>query len=109
MRTLKFIVDGQTMWKDPSCDFANLVPGTEEYLQAEFSFSSEWDGCVKVVDFSSNMGREYQPQALENGKTCSIPAEALRKRIFKVRVLGKKGDFKLTTNKVIVDQNGGKV
>ena len=39
MRTLKFIVEGQIIKQDPSCDFTNLVPGTEGYLRAEFSFS----------------------------------------------------------------------
>ena len=39
MRTLKFIVEGQIIKQDPNCDFSNLVPGTEGYLRAEFSFS----------------------------------------------------------------------
>ena len=39
MRTLKFIVDGQILRQDPTCDFSNIVPGTEGYLIAEFAFS----------------------------------------------------------------------
>lgn len=109
MRTLKFIVDGLTIKPNPSCDFSGLVPGTEGYIQAEFSFSPEWNGTVKAVGFFSNMGREYEPQVLKDGKTCMIPAEALEKRIFKVRVIGKGNDFKLVTNKLVVWQNGGNV
>ena len=108
MRTLKFIVDKQVMSLDPKCDFTGLYPGSEGYLQAEFSFSSDWNKAVKVAAFFSNLGREYPPQLLEDGKTCMIPAEALEKRKFKVQIIGKDGDAKLTTNKVMVSQNGGK-
>lgn len=109
MRTLKFKVDKQIIEKDPDCDFENLVPGTEGYLQAEFSFSSEWNSCVKVATFHSMIGKEYPPQPLVGGKYCMIPAEALKKKRFMVGVAGKKDGRKLTTNKVLVVQNGGNV
>ena len=108
MRILKFIVDNQVIQLDPTCDFDNLVPGTEEYLQAEFSFSPEWRGYTKVASFWSVLGREYQPQILKFGRQCMIPAEALKKRTFKVQVIGCKDGVQLTTNKVAVRQNGGK-
>lgn len=109
MRTLKFIVEDQIIRQDPNCDFSNLVPGTEGYLQAEFSFSPEWTGCARVATFYSMMGTEYDPQILEGGRTCMIPAEALKRRTFKVQVLGKGVDSKkMTTNKLVVNQNGGK-
>ena len=106
MRTLKFIVEGQIIRQDPSCDFTNLVPGSEGYLQAEFSFTPEWTDCVKVAGFYSAMGKEYPPQVLHNGKTCVIPSEALKRQIFKIRVVGRKDNLKLATNKVAVSQNG---
>ena len=46
MRTLKFIVKGQTIVLDPNCDTTSLVPGSSGYVQAEFDFSSEWEGDV---------------------------------------------------------------
>ena len=104
MRTLKFKVDKQIINKDPTCDFTGLVAGTEGYLQAEFSFSSEWDGCIKVADFSCR-GKECPPQVLENNK-CVIPNEALIERTFSVRIIGKRKNLKLTTNKAVVVQNG---
>jgi hypothetical protein len=109
MRTIQFNVNKQTLSLDPSCDISGLVPGTKGYLLANFSFSSEWDGCVKVAAFFSNLGREFEPQVLANGTSCVIPAEALAKSIFKVQVIGQKGDYNLQTNKVIVHQKGGKV
>lgn len=107
MRTLKFIVNDQIISQDPNCDFNDLVPGTEGYLKAEFSFSSEWNGTVRVAGFYSQMGTEYPPQVLEDGKTCIIPAEALKRRVFKVKVIGKRNGLKLETNRLVVYQNGG--
>lgn len=109
MRTLKFIIDGQIIKKDPNCDFSGLVPGTEGYLNARFSFSPEWNGCAKVAAFYSNFGREHGAMVLEDGVSCKIPATALAKKTFYIRVFGKKKDFKITTNKVSVDQDGGVV
>ena len=109
MRTLKFIVDKQIITQDPSCDFENLVPGTEGYLQAEFDFSPEWKHCVKVAAFWSVLGREYQPQVLKDGATCMIPAEALAKKKFMVSVVGQSKTRKMTTNKLTIVQDGGNV
>lgn len=109
MRTLKFIVNGQTIEKDPECDFDNLVPGTAGYLRAEFKFSSEWSGTDKVAGFYSALGREYPPQVINAANTCMIPAEATKGEKFKIQVFGLRGaDFKITTDKVTVCQNGGK-
>lgn len=106
MRVLKFVVDKQIIKQDPDCDFSKLIPETEGYLQAEFTFSDDWDDCVKVAFFCSTMGTEYQPQILKNGKTCIIPAEALKSQNFKVGVIGKRKGFKLITNKATVRQKG---
>lgn len=111
MRTLRFIVNDQIITQDPYCDFSGLVPGTEGYIQAHFSFSQEWRGCVKVASFYSALGKEYEPQILKDGETCMIPAEALAKQVFKIKVTGQDmfpTTKKLVTNKVTVTQNGGK-
>lgn len=108
MRTLKFIVDKQTIRPDPNCNFTGLIPGTENYLRAEFSFSNEWENTVKVVAFWSILGNEYEPQELKDGKSCIIPSEALSKVSFKIQVLGKKGKTRLSTNKLTVSQTGGR-
>lgn len=107
MRTIKFIVNKQTITLDPSCDLSELVPGTSGYVRAEFSFSNEWDDCKKVVAFYSNLGTEFEPKPLTNRNVCDIPTEALKKSIFKVRVIGQNSKYKLTTNKVTVYQRGG--
>lgn len=107
MRTLRFIVEGQIIKQDPNCDFTNLIPGSEGYLRAEFSFSPEWNSCTKVASFWSATGKEYSPQLLDDGRSCMIPSEALKKYSFKIGVIGKSNTMKLKTNKVAVKQNGG--
>ena len=109
MRTLKFIVDNQMIKQDPDCDFDNLIPGTEGYLRAEFSFSPEWNGFKKVVAFYSALGNSYTPQLLLDGKTCDIPFEALKKRVFKLQVLGERSGLKIRTNKLDINQNGDRL
>ena len=104
LRVLKFIVNKQDIKQDPKCDFDGLVPGTEGYLRAEFKFSKEWDGCVKAVGFYSRLGREFEPQLLDTNDGCLIPSEALKGRVFSLKVIGKKGDLKLTSNKIIIYQ-----
>lgn len=108
MRTLKFIVNGQIIKQDPKCDFSNLIPASEGYLVAEFSFSKEWNAFSnKVAAFYSPLGREYPPRVLADGKSCVIPFEALKKKSFKIKVIGGNNIFHLETNKVVVHQNGG--
>lgn len=108
MRTLEFIIEEQSIRLDPDCDFDGLVPGTAGYLQAKFSFSPEWDDCVKVAAFFSNLGREFPPRVIDGYGICKIPLEALKQSIFKVQVIGQGKDKTLTTNKVKVYQRGGK-
>ena len=107
MRTLQFNVDGQILTPSPECDFKDLVPGTEGYLQAGFSFSSDWDGCAKVVGFWSMMGKEFEPQVLSDEDICIIPADVLKRKEFKMQVLGKREKYTITTNKLTVSQDGG--
>lgn len=105
MRTLKFIVDKQLILKDPDCDFSGLIPGTDEWLKAEFSFSAEWDGFAKTILFWSPLGIPYPERALYDDGVCLIPEEATKMRIFKISVKGTKGEATLTTNKIAIIQD----
>ena len=110
MRTLRFIVKGQVITRDPTCDFDGLVPGSNGVLEAAFEFSSDWSGMTKVAAFWSTMGNEYAPQQLRKGRFCTIPPEALQRRSFKIQIIGMDANSKkLVTNKIEVTQNGGKV
>lgn len=108
MRTLKFIVEQQTLKKDPSCDFSGLIKGTKGYLKVQFAFSKDWNNCAKVVGFSNDYGDEYPPRKLELDGSCYIPEEALKKQTFNVQVFGKKEGFFILTNKSKIIQDGGR-
>ena len=105
-RILRFNVNGQKITKDPSCDFSGLIPGTSGYIKAEFIFSKEWDGCAKVVGFRSG-NNEYDPKILQDGRFCVIDEEVLMRSMFYIYVVGKKRDFRIKTNEILVKQDGG--
>lgn len=108
MRTLRFLVDGQTIKQDPTCDFTNLFSDRRFDICAEFAFSSEWKDKIKVVAFWSMLDNEYEPQELDDKNTCVIPSDALKRASFKIQVLGLRGSEKLTTNKLTILQTGGR-
>lgn len=101
-RILKFIVDGQTIKKDPTCDFSGIYRGTAGYLQAQFSFSEEWRGCKKAASFYRHLGKEHAVLLVNN--QCEIPAEALTGSEWSVSVTGIKDNFKITTGREKVTQ-----
>lgn len=104
MRTLKFVVTGQQIQKEPSCDFSGLVPGTKGYLRAAFVFDAEWSNCKKVAVFVK-YGREF-PTPIING-ACNIPQEVLTHERFYLYVVGKRADgYRITTGRIEVKQNG---
>lgn len=103
MRILRFLVDAQTITADPTCDFSNIVQGTEGYLRAEFSFSGEWDGCKKAAGFYK-LGDEFAAPLVDNA--CDIPAEALTWTDFSVLAAGERDGYKIMTNKIKVKQEG---
>ena len=108
MRTLRFLVDGQTIKHDPECDFTNLFSDKNSNICAEFIFSSEWNDKIKVAAFWSMLDKEYEPQALNDKNSCVIPSDALKRASFKIQVLGLRGSNKLTTNKLTILQTGGR-
>lgn len=108
MRILRFIVNGECVERDPSCDFSGLFPGRIPDIRAEFSFSPEWDNKTKVVGFWSMLNAEYEPQLLSDDNTCAIPSEALARPAFKLQVLGRRGKNKLETNKLTILQTGNR-
>lgn len=96
MRNLDFIVSGQTLTRDPLCDFCGIAAGSQGYLQARFRFSKEWTGCKKVAVFLCR-GKEY-PVGLQDNM-CMIPWEALvDTRAVQVYVIGRRPGYQITTN-----------
>lgn len=101
MRTLKFIITGQKIAKDPDCDFSGIVAGTEGYLHAIFLASQEWAGCRMAAIFSC-LGKWYVEPIKNNW--CIIPKEVLTWNYFGVQVVGQRENYRITTNEIKVDQ-----
>lgn len=103
MRTLKFNVSGQNIKKDPNCDFNGIVKGTKGYLQTEFAFNSDWDGLLKIAEFRKFETSKPVPVAI-SGNKCMVPEEVTAGRKWLIDVIGKRGEFRITTNNVEVNQ-----
>lgn len=104
MRTLKFIVDEQSLRKDPACDFSGVVKGSKGYLQCSFSFSKEWNGCKVAASFWS-YDKEIDAAAVIDG-VCQIPDGVTDRRRFRISLTGVKDGYRITTNKVWIEQEG---
>lgn len=102
MRTLEFTVESQRIRKKVDCDFSNLVAGSAGYLKAKFYFSDEWTNCKKAASFW--LGDEEHPILLDANDECVIPAEALTGNMFRVSVMGVRGEYKITSKKTKVRQ-----
>lgn len=98
MRTLQFKVSGQKLEK--TGDFNNIVAGSKQYLQCKFVFTdADWIGITKVAVFNS-----AYPEKLNSMNACSIPDKVTNGRKISVRLIGKKGDKRITTNSVSIVQ-----
>lgn len=107
MRTLKFVVDGNTLSPAPDCNFDGLFPGKEKEVRAAFVFGPDWEYCTKVVAFWSILGSEYPPQMLGEDNSCMIPAEALERPAFKIQLLRMYNGGVQSTNQFTIYQKGG--
>ena len=100
MRTLNFEVIGQKLTKVG--DFSNIIKGSKQYLRCEFSFSgTEWMKH-KIVAIFEQDGNEY-PVAVLNS-SCMVPDEVSNGAFFKMRLLGVKDNYRINTNKVLIEQ-----
>lgn len=104
MRILKFNVSGQRLEKDSGCDFSHIVKDSRGYLYAKFTFEDGWDSCKIAASFW-RLGIEY-PVLLDRNKMCAIPDEALTWNDFSVSCLGMKDEYRISTNKITIEQEG---
>lgn len=102
MRTINFNVNDTIIRKNSLSDFSNL--SKEPSVQVIFSFSEEWDSYVKVAEFKRD-GKELEPQVLLHGTTCEIPSEALKGNFLQISILGKRGEDRRKTRRLLVNTN----
>ena len=104
METLRFLVKGQMIKKDPSCPFNKMVAGSSNYYIAEFNMDESWTGYSCVAKFNVDGRFTYAP--IVSGKT-TIPEDVLKHKKFGIGVIGKKGATILNTNESKIIQMGG--
>ena len=101
MRVLKFHVKGTNVEKDSSCDFDNIVRGSNNWLQLEFVFDKEWNRTSRVISLKNLDGNERNI-ILQNKVV--LPEEVTKDSIFSFVLYGKCGDRKIQTNRMIINQ-----
>lgn len=104
MRLLKFNVNGQNLSKSSICDFNGIQKGSKNYLKMAFLFSSDWIGCAIAATFWS-YDKELCAVPIKNGM-CKVPDEVTDKRRITISLSGKRGSYKITTNRLIINQEG---
>ena len=105
MRNLDFIISEQNIQKKAGCDFSGISPGTANYLRCRFSFSSEWTGYVKVAEFRKYAFSDPVSVPIYNNE-CYVPGEVTTGSSWKVRIVGKRKNIKITTCDCEVKQEG---
>ena len=106
MRMLSFMVDGDTIVKDPTCDFRGLSSVKDEFVKAKFTFSEEWAGAVIVLGITS-FRYEYDPIIVGKDGRCQIPTKVFQRSIFDLQLFGRNREVRLKTNPLKINQNGG--
>lgn len=92
--SVKFVVQGQNLYrfsKEPI-----LADKSVEFVELEFTFSSEWDGTDKTAQFIQ--GDKVYSQVLSENR-CYLPQE-LNEGTFYLSVFGYKGSKRATARKL---------
>ena len=105
MRILEFEINGQNISKSKNCDFSGIVPGSDGYLKAHFTFSNDWSGMVKVAEFRKLTSDEPVSVPIINNE-CMVPVEVTGGNKWYVKVIGKRCDVLIPTGNCRVRQEG---
>lgn len=95
MQTLKFKIEKQHI---QGIDIPNLVSGTKDYLDCEFTFDQSWVGYNKVAIFDQ---KYYEP--IYNNK-CKVPNEVSDLKRFSVKIAGEKKEIRVFTDFALINQ-----
>ncbi len=103
MRLLQFMVDNQKLTRNG--DFSHIIRGTKGYLRCFFEFhGNEWTNCNVVAIFEKG-SEEFYERVSQNGM-CKVPDEVTDNASFRVKLVGARNNIRLTTNKILISQEG---
>lgn len=66
MRILRYKVKGQNIIRDNTCDFSNIVRGTNNYIKLIFEWDEDWRYKAKVISLRNVEGIETNFAFREN-------------------------------------------
>ena len=66
MRILRYKVQGQNIIRDSTCDFSNIVRGTNNYIKLVFEWDEDWWNKAKIISLRNAEGIETNLAFKEN-------------------------------------------
>lgn len=101
MRTLKYKVQGQNIIRDSTCDFSNIVRGTNNYISLIFEWDEDWRYKAKVISLRNAEGIETNLAFKEN---VVLPEIVTNGSMFSFVLYGKDNIEKVQTTREYIEQ-----
>lgn len=101
MRTLKYKVQGQNVIRDNTCDFSNIVRGTNNYISLIFEWDEDWRYKAKVISLRNAEGIEINFIIKEK---VALPVIVTSGSMFSFVLYGKDDVEKVQTIREYVEQ-----
>lgn len=102
MRDIVLNLSEQTLSKIGSCDYSNIVRGSNDYLRIVLKTDIQWNNIAKVITVRTLGEIEYN--AIYESAGVLLPEEVTKNSYFEVMVTGKNGNQLVKTNSVIINQ-----
>ena len=100
MRTITFNVNQQRIKNSNSV--CHVYKGTDNYLQLEFNFSDDWNGCAKAISFVS----DKEVALLLKDNKCVVPKEAFDDAKLVFYLVGKRKNYRIQTQEFVIKIGG---
>lgn len=101
MRILRYKVEGQNIIRDNTCDFSNIVRGTNNYIKLVFEWDEDWRYKAKVISLRNAEGTETNLAFKEN---VVLPEVVTNGSMFSFVLYGKDNIEKVQTVREYVEQ-----
>lgn len=101
MRILRYKVQGQNIIRDNTCDFSNIVRGTNNYIKLVFEWDKQWKNKAKVISLRNANGEEVN--VVLQSKIV-LQEKITKGSMFSFKIYGKEGEEKIHTNREYIEQ-----
>lgn len=101
MRILRYKVKGQNIIRDNTCDFSNIVRGTNNYIKLIFEWDEDWRYKAKVISLRNSEGIETNFAVKESAVLQEVITNG---SMFSFVLYGKDNIEKVQTNREYVEQ-----